>query len=39
MAEIRLTSWYGKYLIIHDGFYTSQVVGRISSINNRTSKV
>ena len=23
MAEIRLTSWYGKYPIIYDGFYAS----------------
>ena len=35
MEEIRLTSWYGKCpnIYIH-GFYTFQVVSRISSINS-----
>ena len=33
-----LTSWYGKCHMIYGGFYTSQVVGGISSINSMTHK-
>ena len=34
MEEIRLSGWYGSFSHYLQGFYTSQVVSRISSINS-----
>ncbi len=39
MAEIRLTSWYGKYPIIYRVSAPSQVVSQISAINSMSCEV